>query len=390
LSRAYYNEIDPKAAAWLRELIRAGHISAGDVDERSIVDVRPEDLRGYDRCHFFAGIGGWDYALNLAGWDGPVWTGSCPCQPFSAAGKGDEFGDERHLWPAWFRLIRESRPDAIFGEQVSSKDALAWFDHVRSDLEGAGYAVAVLDTCAAGVGAPHIRQRLYFVAESECRPAERQRFDVGATARGLEGEAYERQRLWPDARDGCESVAVADAEHAKRRSLSRSVEDVRDRYDDGRTQAHGIAGACGEICELADTEGIGLGQGRANDARSREGIGAQGAGIGFADDGGSDMGDADESGSQGRSMRSGERAGERAIGASGPVNGFWRDAIWLPCRDGKARAVKPGLEPLVAGVPARVVRLRGYGNAINAEAAREFIEAYAACKSGTGSVGRDA
>jgi DNA (cytosine-5)-methyltransferase 1 len=59
---------------------------------------------------------------------------------------------------------------------------------------------------------------------------------------------------------------------------------------------------------------------------------------------------------------------------AGAVNGFWRNAVWLPCRDGKARPVEPGTFPLVDGTPARVVRLRGYGNAINAEQACAFIE----------------
>ena len=85
---AYYNENNRFAAQWLRNLIAAGDIAPGDVDERSITEVRPDDLRGYTQCHFFAGIGGWSAALRLAGWpdDRPVWTGSCPCQPFSAAG----------------------------------------------------------------------------------------------------------------------------------------------------------------------------------------------------------------------------------------------------------------------------------------------------------------
>ena len=74
----YYNENDPKAAAWLRELISRGLIAPGIVDERSILDVRSTDLSGYAQCHFFAGIGGWSYALRLAGWpdDRPVWTGT--------------------------------------------------------------------------------------------------------------------------------------------------------------------------------------------------------------------------------------------------------------------------------------------------------------------------
>ena len=133
---AYYNEIDPFAAQWLRNLIAAGHIAPGEVDERSIEDVTPDDLRGFTQCHFFAGIGIWSHSLRLAGWpdDRPVWTGSCPCQPFSAAGKGDGFADERHLWPAFFHLISECRPQHIFGEQVAAGNANAWLDLVQADL----------------------------------------------------------------------------------------------------------------------------------------------------------------------------------------------------------------------------------------------------------------
>lgn len=167
--RSYYNEFDPSAAAWLRELIAAGLIPYGDVDERSIEDVKPGDLRGYRQCHFFAGIGGWSHALELAGWpaDRPVWTGSCPCQPFSAAGKGAGFDDQRHLWPAWFHLIRECRPPAVFGEQVASKAADPWIDLVHADLEGVGYAFGCVPFPAAGVGAPHIRDRAYWAAYSQ-------------------------------------------------------------------------------------------------------------------------------------------------------------------------------------------------------------------------------
>jgi DNA (cytosine-5)-methyltransferase 1 len=178
---AYYNENDPKAAAWLRDLILRGHIAEGEVDERSIEDVTANDLVGFTQCHFFAGIGGWSYALRLAGWsdDRPVWTGSCPCQPFSAAGKGDGFADERHLWPAWFHLIRTVRPQQVFGEQVAS--ALPWLDLVQTDLEAEGYASGAAIVGAHSVGAPHIRQRLYWVAESE---SQQQQHGSGDSWRG--------------------------------------------------------------------------------------------------------------------------------------------------------------------------------------------------------------
>ena len=165
---AYYNEIDPKAAQWLRNLIDAGHIAPGIVDERSIEDVYPSDLRGFTQCHFFAGIGVWSHALRQAGWtdDRPVWTGSCPCQPFSAAGKGAGFDDERHLWPAFHHLIKECSPAIVFGEQVASKYADAWIDLVHTDLEALGYAFGAIPFPSAGVGAPHIRDRLYWLADA--------------------------------------------------------------------------------------------------------------------------------------------------------------------------------------------------------------------------------
>lgn len=168
--RHYYNDHDPFAAQWLRNLIAAGHLPPGDVDERSITDVTPSDVRGYTQCHFFAGVGGWPLALRWAGLEhvAGIWTGSCPCQPLSCAGKRQGHADERHLWPAFYRLIAECAPTVCFGEQVASTDGREWLAGIRADLEDLGYACGAADLCAAGVGAPHIRQRLFWVADAEC------------------------------------------------------------------------------------------------------------------------------------------------------------------------------------------------------------------------------
>lgn len=169
---AYYNEIDPYAAQWLRNLIAAGHIAPGVVDERSIADVRPDDLRGYVQCHFFAGIGGWSRALRLAGWQDSeaVWSASVPCQPYSvaslAAGGAKGQGDDRDLWPCFFDLARELGPPDLFGEQVASAIDWGWWDRAALDLEAVGYATAPTVLRADAFGADHERKRLYWGAHA--------------------------------------------------------------------------------------------------------------------------------------------------------------------------------------------------------------------------------
>lgn len=182
----YYNEFDKNAAEWLRELIAEKLIPYGDVDERSITDVQADDLRGYTQCHFFAGIGGWNLALQLAGWpeDRPVWTGSCPCQPYSTAGKQQGNKDERDLWPEFFRLIKQCKPEFVFGEQVENAIRHGWLDRVYSDLEGEAYTVGASVLGAHSIGAPHRRYRIYWGGVSMANPYEQGfqgRFSVKCT-----------------------------------------------------------------------------------------------------------------------------------------------------------------------------------------------------------------
>ena len=134
---AYYNELDPYAAVWLRNLIAEGLIAPGDVDERDVREVHPGDLHGYRQCHLFAGLADGVTRSGLAGWpdDRPVWTGSCPCQPLSSAGRRQGHADRRHLWPAFCRLIAECTPAVVFGEQVASRLGREWLAGVRVDLE---------------------------------------------------------------------------------------------------------------------------------------------------------------------------------------------------------------------------------------------------------------
>ena len=333
----YYNEIDKYAAQWLRNLIAAGQIAPGDVDDRSILDVRPSDLVGYTQCHFFAGIGGWSLALRLAGWpdDRPVWTGSCPCQPFSVAGQGAGTADERHLWPHWFHLIRAVRPDAIFGEQVEAAIAHGWLDLVQDDLEGEGYAFAPVGIPAAGVGAPHIRQRLWFVADAQlqCERSTRQFAPwVGDTVGGIEvDQLANNNNPGPQGR-----------EPVRQRTVECAVGQGR------------VAGGT-----VVDTPGEQVGV----PGRAWESGGTTPSWL---------MGDSQRSGQGGHPRR-----------GSGGVDqnpNQWDACDWLPCRDGKWRPVEPGTFPLAHGVSNRVGRLCAYGNAIVPQVAAQVIRAYMECR----------
>ncbi|WP_017996672.1 DNA cytosine methyltransferase [Rhizobium leguminosarum] len=226
---AYYNEISPYHAQWLRNLISVNLIAPGDVDERSIADVQPDDLKGYTQCHFFAGIGGWSRALRLAGWgdDRHVWTGSCPCQPFSAIGARRGFEDERHLWPEFKRLISERRPSVIFGEQ--SANAADWLRLVRSDLEAMDFAVGAIPIEAASAGADVLGDRFWFVASAD------------VTELCGESPTREQQELEPD--------PVAHPFDAGREDNWRRGQDGRLRRVDPSIHwmAHGVPARMGKI-----------------------------------------------------------------------------------------------------------------------------------------------
>ena len=443
---AWYNEIDPQAAAHLRALIAAGHIAPGIVDERSIEDVTPADLAPFTQCHFFAGIGVWSYALRAAGItdDTPIWTGSCPCQPFSTAGQGAGFADERHLWPHFHYLIAQRKPPTVIGEQVASKDAGPWIDLVHTDMEALDYAFGAVPFPTAGIGGPHIRDRLYWVAQGDPRGAGLEgHAGHGGTARrtgpvgpiaapsvfsgmghakgerggtpGAHGGGGEPQRAdgaigigqfsgmadagRTDNRSEVETANIGQSETDRPTNQPGGCIDTLDRL--GHPNSHGTGRNTGAICGPQTGES---GRGCGDDASASGGV------YGLADTNSSISELAAGNGS-----RPGETNGGRASSefercdalpdspAAGPVNGFWRDADWLYCRDGKWRPVEPGTQPLAYGMPRsmgvmspelqrlaevaglssaslrnakayRTSALRGYGNAINAAAAQAFIE----------------
>ena len=564
---AYYNEFDPFAAAWLRELIKEGLIADGEVDERSIVDVRPGELRGFTQCHFFAGIGGWSYALRLAGWDDdrPVWTGSCPCQPFSAAGARRGTADERHLWPEFYRLIFACRPPVVFGEQVASRDGLGWLlDHtatlqrvrdretvigvlreqeraeafsvsrmrdggrtrqkathngraasvfqrvageeqgegarhggsveseaegaslhggceghsgsdrrrplrvdghsvqlvgwqdlgqpiprqdrldlglyadehaggallrerdgeylgaesdspysvgdfcsseecqrqidecldgeveaavaegqssVRADLETAGYAVGATDLGAASVGAFHIRQRLWFVADAGSGTGERDAGAVSGAQAGVGGaHGPEHGDRAVGHSDGRATGLVAESEGAERHRAGGSRAGWAGFTD---------SGDAGELADTESSDGRVLLQQREPRETSAESRGRGEVGeLGHTPSGGQrvDRGTPRHPGHADEPNADDELGHAPGVGWArkwaAPEHTLarqaspWASAIWHPCRDGRARPIEPGIFPLAARIPNRVGQLRGAGNAIVPQVAAEVIRAY--------------
>lgn len=398
---AYYNEIDLYAAQWLRNLIAAGHIAPGDVDTRSIKDVSPNDLKPYAQCHFFAGVGVWSLALRRAGWadDRQIWTGSCPCQPFSAAGQGIGFADERHLWPYWHYLIEQCKPGSVLGEQVASKDADPWLDLVCTDLEALGYAFGAVAFPSAGLGAPHIRDRTYWVADTDgssgreggadfrertdgSNAQPRARFSSGrmpdrlanTTGPGLQGSELRGQRA--DAqrstleRDG----AFGRLEHAGHDHDAGEVQAASDGQPQADRPSDQPSGSSIPSSRVADADGGYAGaerQQRSGEQRQQQEDGMAGGLADAAVTGQRELGG--RGSPDARHERSYPHDTHQKPAAS-PINGFWSAADWLLCRDAKWRPVESGTFPLADGAASRVGRLRAYGNAVNAEAARIWVE----------------
>lgn len=380
---AYYNEFDTKAAAWLRQLIKNGNITPGEVDERSITEVCANDLVGFDRVHFFAGVGTWDYCLNKSEWgDRKIWTASLPCQPFSAAGKGLGKADERHLLPHFLKLVRECKPNRIFGEQVERAIAHGWLDDLQATMEAEGYAVGYCVLGAHSIGAPHIRQRLYWVANSIDNSSERSVRRINDQTDGSEIGNRENIAIAREFGRTSENVCgLAD------NLCDRSQGWLSGREDSGRKIINRSIGRDGTNDGLGISDSPGSQQGIETTEASRYGHSIESTSS-FVRMGNAEC-DGHDASEIGRSVSEGETKSR--------VQQFkGSDSIeWIYCRDSKYRPVKPGIQPLADGLAgrmvcssdsgapinanatqeARAIRLKGYGNAIQAQTAIAFITA---------------
>jgi DNA (cytosine-5)-methyltransferase 1 len=313
-----YTDNDPKVCAWMEALVRAGELPPGKVLCARIEDIDAKELGEYEQCHFFAGIGGWGLAAKLAGWTGPLWTGSCPCQPFSSAGKQRGTADERHVWPAFRELIAKRRPPAVAGEQVASPLGRAWLAGVRADLEALGYAVGAADLCAAGVGAPHIRQRLWWVAVSADTESKRAGAVGGGTRQGF---------LQSDG--GGKPDALSNTAGRGQPEQRGACEPWNLRHADERGEAGGLGLATG--IGPQGLQQAGAAGGPAQRARAAGGLPDAAHANGRAGDG--------------------REQGQAGLGRRGPSDrGPWDDFTIVHCADGKARRLVSRLGLLVDGI----------------------------------------
>lgn len=430
---AFYNENSAYPAQWTRNLIEAGHIAPGVVDERSISDLPSDAVRGACQFHAFAGYGTWSHALRLAGVSDETecWTGSPPCQPFSQAGQGKGFDDERHLWPAWYKLIKKCHPPVLFGEEVGSPAGMLWFEFVRAELEAEGYAVGGANLPAASVGAPHIRQRLFFVADST---------DGGWSerARRLYREGDERASELGRPRDAgtvayhhyhrCEGLRSGGLPYDENAPLGHDVNGCSEAHRLGYSSSRSGRDVRTVFGTQASSGGEGIESGNFADESFDAGAASNladnaSARCNNAEDRGTDCDD-ERPGPWGQQSKRGGSIGElghhhhhqglaqqrgqpgvlreasrgdarqATLRAGSPVGGFWSDAEWIPCTDGKWRPAKRGAFPLAYGDAGnlappcpgreehrynRTGALKAIGNAIVPQVAATFIRAFIEC-----------
>ena len=379
---AYYNEFDPKAAAWIRQLIKNGMIADGEVDERSITEVTADEIRGFTQHHFFAGIGGWSYSLRLANWadSRPVCTASLPCQPFSVAGAQKGVDDERHLLPHFIELVKQCNFQTIFGEQVPGAIKHGWLDDLCTEMERESYSVGSIVLTAAGAGAPHIRQRLYWVADSSAtRLQGHGRSEQESVSPGWKGEErYDSESSMANTssdRLGRRDELKAGERNQMLTGSSSDNDGMENTISNGQCERPEIRGGISGQCQDGETR---------DQSKRRSKI----CGLGNTELHGHDAS------TVGRSLSESEvKSGMLKPEGSDTE---WENPNWLYCRDEKYRPIKPGIEPLANGFPrgvgyssdpsepidanntqeARVMRLKGYGNAIVPQVAASFIKAF--------------
>ena len=298
--------------------------------------------------------------------------GGYPCQPFSVAGRKGGEEDPRHLWPEYFRLIRELRPRYAVGENVGGHIRLG-LDSVLEDLDSENYTARCFSVEAACVGAPHRRERIFWIAENmadadsngekwnQSEDRQRCRFEQNNS----DARAREATDVPNSNREGLEGRTRHTGEEG-RQVLPRVEDDGNKvRSAPGRSGGKGTRGttetmadAESEFSERSEPEGNSGGQPQ---AQAGNGSGAVPDTSRKGLEGRTYPSDAGAEGTQAQQLTAG--SGQRNDGTLGPVESWVGDgtygiSAWL---DG---SWEHGLDRVGVNIPQRKAQLMALGNAV--------------------------
>ena len=280
-------------------------------------------------------------------------TGGFPCQPFSVAGKQLGNKDDRAIWPQMLRVIREARPTWVIGENVSGIIQME-LDNVLSDLEGEGYTTQTLVIPAAGVDAKHRRERVWILAHT-----------TGTRRSGGEG-CMETDgcnlREEVQTRLGTSEDLASNSEDAPN-SNSIRCRDTLERQEQKCQSGFGDKQAEGQY-DVANSNSSNdpnqEGKRKEGDSGS-ESSGANGGGGIRKTDVTNSM--CKRQSGQGEHVKS-FNSEKNKEGEAGYVKSNSGPVLWLP---------EPDVGRVANGVPSRVDRLKGLGNAIVPQVAFEIM-----------------
>ena len=291
-------------------------------------------------------------------------TGGFPCQPFSVAGKQAGTDDDRHLWPVMFRIIQEFTPRWVIGENVKGltniQDGVV-FETVCTDLEGEGYEVRTFNIPAAGVGAPHRRERIWIVAHAkrfnESEPIGRS----DETSRGIQEEHRQNDS---SARESSRTSSIWQSNNgyedmeASRRTLQQGTElreTNEDEVGEGHANQHQRSGSTSESNVANAYARLGH--------RTYKEIQSRGQAPNSSSKGSTNVANTESSDRHDNEAVAGdgESSTQEIFGDGSSVSG-----------EGSWWHTEPDVGRVAHGVPGRVYRLRGLGNSIIPKIAEEI------------------
>jgi DNA (cytosine-5)-methyltransferase 1 len=310
-----------------------------------------------------------------------ILSGGFPCQPFSVAGKQKGTGDDRHLWPEMFRIIKAFRPRIVIGENVKGiiniQDGLV-FETVCTDLENEGYEVQAFNIPAAGVQAPHRRERIWVIATNVANPiSDDERREITRSyeeARRIQEEHRENDsssRFF----SGTSAIRNSDNGHEVMANTNTGLRDETEEEIQSRGKTLNPSSAGRGVEDVANPESVRFRGG------NREECGTEERKFQQSEQEGSSI----RSETEGRSSQNRTNVAntESSVGNELQVDTrdgkletqeIPRDGSSLR-REGSWWDVEPDVGRVAHGVPGRVHRLKGLGNSIVPQIAEEIGKA---------------